>query len=162
MVCRNVRPKLNRYLDGELSAEERSRIEQHLGECKDCSEALEGLCAVAAALAKAPAPPDVPNGFAERVMAHAYRRTHTRPAVVRLWHSFSPAMRYAAAAVLMLGIGLGALMARGISTDAPEPSGLATADPNEVYGLDYLSEAPGGSLADAYLTLASTDNGGGE
>ncbi|MBT3287871.1 MAG: hypothetical protein HN380_11045 [Victivallales bacterium] len=162
MVCREVRLKLDRHLDGELSAEERSRIEQHLGECKDCREALEGLRAVATALAKTPAPPDVPSGFAERVMARAQRRTHTRPVIVRLWHSFSSARRSAAAAVLMLGIGLGALMARSPSTDAPEPSGLAAADPNEVYGLDYLSEAPGGSLADAYLTLASTDNGGGE
>jgi len=31
-----------------------------------------------------------------------------------------------------------------------------------VYGVYHLSEAPGGSLADAYLALASTGNDGGE
>ena len=39
---------------------------------------------------------------------------------------------------------------------------LAAADPDVVYGFDYLSDAPGGSLADAYITLASTNNGGGQ
>jgi len=162
MVCRNVKSRLNRYIDGELSPEENSRVEQHVGECESCREALAGLRAVAAALAETPAPPDVPNGFAERLLARVHRRTKPRPVVLQLWQSFSPAMRVAAAAVLMLGVGLGALMARSLSIDEPTPASLAATDLNEVYGVYHLSEAPGGSLADAYLTLASTGNSGGE
>jgi len=158
MICQDIQSQLNRYLDGELPAEERSRVEQHLSVCDDCRGMLEDLRTLSAALAKVPAPLDVPSGFAERVMAHAAQRTEPPTTIMRQWYSFSPLMRIAAAAMLVLGIALGALMARSLSGDAPRVSGVATADPNNIYGIDYLSEAPGGSLADTYLTLASADN----
>ncbi len=44
----------------------------------------------------------------------------------------------------------------------PPPAGqarLAAADPVSIYRVDYLGEAPDGSLAGAYLSLMS---GGGE
>lgn len=162
MDCRKAKRELNRYLDGELPVRDRDHINWHLAECSSCRESLERLRVVGDALGELPEPPDLPAGFAERVIVRAERRLEERPAVVPFWKSFSPAMRIAAAAVLMLGIGLGALMARSLSTGASPPSSLGEADPSEVYGIDYLTEAPGGSLADAYLTLASTGNGGGE
>ncbi len=166
MWCVKVERKLNAFLDAELTAAERARVEVHLRECASCREALDRLRGVAAALAQAPAPPPVPDGFAERLMVRAARRAeHTshRPVVVRLWPSFSPAMRVAAAAMLALGIGLGALMEWDLSRTPSKPSRLAAAaDPNAVYGLDYLSEAPDGSLAGVFLALASAANERGE
>ena len=165
MCCRTVERKLNAFLDAELPAAERARVEAHLRECASCRQALDQLRRVAAALAQAPAPPPVPDGFAERLMARAARRAEQashRPVVVRLWPSFSLAMRVAAAAMLALGIGLGALMGWDMSRTPSKPSQLAAAaDPNAVYRLDYLSEAPDGSLAGVYLTLASAANGRG-
>jgi len=68
-------------------------------------------------------------------------------------------MRFAAAAVLMLGLGLGAVLSLDLNrADGVQKSQTAT-DPAAVYGLDVLSDAPGGSLADAYLALASGSNG---
>jgi hypothetical protein len=65
-------------------------------------------------------------------------------------------MRLAAAAVLAISLSLGALMgrdvARGVAVGLSES---AQADPAVVYNLDFLADAPSGSLADAYLTLAS-------
>lgn len=42
MQCKSVREKLlTDYLDGQLSAKEKSRIEGHLGGCSDCRAFLE-------------------------------------------------------------------------------------------------------------------------
>lgn len=162
MCCRNVKSKLNRYLDGELAAEDRGDIERHVGACSACREALERLHAAEAALAQLATAPDVPDGFAERVVARGAQRREQRSVVVPFWKSFSPAMRVAAAAMLMLGLGLGALMSLDLVSGSATPSDLAATDPDAVYGFDYLSDAPGGSLADAYMTLASANDGGGQ
>ena len=162
MRCRNVKSRLNRYLDGELSDQERRAFERHVGVCAACHEALERLRAADAAVLQLAEPPDVPTGFAERVIARAARRRQQRPLVVPFWKSFSPAMRVAAAAMVMLGLGVGVLMGMDLARGPATPSDVAAADPDAVYGFDYLSDAPGGSLADAYTTLASTNNGGGQ
>jgi anti-sigma factor RsiW len=44
------------YLDGELAASLRRRIERHLGECEDCRRLLAGLRAVVDGLHSLPAP----------------------------------------------------------------------------------------------------------
>jgi len=71
-------------------------------------------------------------------------------------------MRLAAAAMLMLGLGLGALMGIDLTRGAKTRPSLASADPDVVYGFNYFSDAPSGSLANAYVTLASANNGGGQ
>jgi hypothetical protein len=71
-------------------------------------------------------------------------------------------MRLAAAAVLMVGLALGAALSSDLKRSGATARNRAVADPAAVYGLDILSDAPGGSLADAYLALASGANGGGK
>ncbi len=162
MRCRHIQSMLNRYLDGELSSEQRGDIERHVGACDSCREALERLRATAAALSQLAQPPDIPAGFAERAVIRAARRREQRRVVVPFWKSFSPAMRLAAAAMVILGLGLGSMMGLDFVGGSATPPDLAQADPDAVYGFDYLSDAPAGSLADAYLTLASANNGGGQ
>ena len=41
--CTWSRDRLARYLDGELSAQERARLDEHLAACADCRAALEAL-----------------------------------------------------------------------------------------------------------------------
>ena len=161
MRCRHIQSMLNRYLDGELSSEQRGDIERHVGACDSCREALERLRATAAALSQLAQPPDIPAGFAERVLIRAARRRQRRLVVVPFWKSFSPAMRLAAAAMVILGLGLGSMMGLDLVGGPATPSDLV-ADPDAIYGFDYLSDALAGSLADIYLTLASANNGGGQ
>lgn len=44
------------YLDGELAASGRGRMERHLGECQDCRRLLAGLRAVVDGLRRLPVP----------------------------------------------------------------------------------------------------------
>ncbi len=44
------------YLDGELAAAARSRMERHARDCPECDRLLAGLRAVVAALGRLPAP----------------------------------------------------------------------------------------------------------
>ena len=163
MNCRNTQSKLSRYLDGEMSVAERGRIESHVNACDACRKAFERLQAASEALAQLPAPPDVPRGFAERLRSLAAQQAPVQPSILSFPDLLTPPMRFAAAAVLMLGLGLGAVL----SLDLNRASGTAresqtAADTTAVYGLDVLTDAPGGSLADAYLALAGGANGGGE
>ncbi|MFW6106933.1 MAG: hypothetical protein ACOC8H_02110 [bacterium] len=72
-------------------------------------------------------------------------------------------MHAAAAAVLVIGLAVGLVMGWTTSPAGQTPPAQATvqADPLDAYNLDYLGDAPSGSLADSYLTLVSaTDEGG--
>ena len=44
------------YLDGDLAARARARMERHLAECADCRRLLAGLRAVVGGLHRLPAP----------------------------------------------------------------------------------------------------------
>ena len=167
MRCRKVQRNLNAFLDGLLQPSERAAMEVHLQGCPECQAALARLRRLSSLLEGIPSPP-VPDGFSERLMARAYQRQAERRRSrilswrpVLFWRGMPATMRVAAAATLVLAIGLGALMARDLSS-GPKPAGITAVEMNDVYALDYLSEAPGGSLADAYLTLASAANGGGQ
>jgi anti-sigma factor RsiW len=152
---------LNRYLDGELSGQERGDVQRHVDACATCREALERLRTTATALLQIPEPPKVPSGFAERVVARASQHRGQRPGVVSFFKSVTPPMRVAAAATLVLGLGLGALMGLDLVGGRGTLPDSAAAEPDAVYSFDYFSDAPGGSLADAYMTLASANHGGG-
>ena len=69
----------------------------------------------------------------------------------------------AAAAVLVMGLAIGVLMGRDTwQSPGIQPVGksqMAQVEPITIYNLDYLTDAPKGSLADAYLTLVSATNG---
>ena len=162
MRCEQVRQKLDAYAANELTAGVREKVENHLAACDACRQALARQRELAALLRGVPAPP-VPEGFAARLMAAARERVSARERPVtapaspwRWWTSVPASMRLAAAAVLVISLSLGALMgwdtARG---GAAAPSASAQADPTAVYNLDFLADAPSGSLAEAYLTLAS-------
>ncbi|MBC8875566.1 MAG: zf-HC2 domain-containing protein [Planctomycetes bacterium] len=161
MNCQNIRSWLSRYLDGEVSVAEREDIERHLDGCNACQEALGQLRSVSATLDVLPAPPDVPEGLAERIIGQATEITQ-EPAPILLFRDLlTPPMRFAAAAVLVLGLGLGIVLSLDLNRALGSGQSRTVADASAVYGLDVLSDTPGGSLADAYLGLASGANGGG-
>jgi anti-sigma factor RsiW len=60
-----VRESLSAYIDGELTARERTRVEQHLKECQACAEDLRTLRQTVALLKELPVIP-APRSFAVR------------------------------------------------------------------------------------------------
>jgi anti-sigma factor RsiW len=50
------------YLDGELAAAARSRMERHARDCPECDRLLAGLRAVVAGLGRLPAPEGTIDG----------------------------------------------------------------------------------------------------
>jgi hypothetical protein len=61
--------RMSDYLDGELAAGERARVERHVGECVECRRVITGLRLVVQALHLLPAPEPGRNliGFAGSV-----------------------------------------------------------------------------------------------
>ena len=73
-------------------------------------------------------------------------------------------MHAAAAAVLVIGLAVGLVMGWTTlpASQAPSAQAAVQADPLEAYNLDYLGDAPSGSLADSYMALVSGRNGEGQ
>jgi hypothetical protein len=86
-----------------------------------------------------------------------------------LWrlHWLSPSAsvgrKAAQAAALAGGLLIGLLMGQQTwrSVHPSMPQQMRQPDPVSVYQLDYLTDAPGGSLAQSYLTLTSAPNHNG-
>ena len=159
MRCSRVREKLDAYVTDDLPPKVRDGDAKHLQTCEDCQAALERLRRLGSVLRESQAP-GVPEGLAGRIMASARRQSsgQSSPMARPRWRiSFSIPMGVAAAAMLVAGIVMGVLMGRGAY--APVSGSVANrapaADPVAVYNLDYLGEAPNGSLAQAYLALVS-------
>jgi len=170
MNCEHVRKKLNAYMDAELPEQSNEEIAIHLERCQDCSRVFSRLQNLTHVLEEVTTP-EVPKGFADRVLANAYRRNEsvkskqrTLISAFRWWiPRFLTAQRAAAAAVLIVGLTIGSLMGRDTWQSQVMQSGgkspVAQAEAIDIYNLDSLTEVPKGSLVDAYLTLAFETNG---
>ena len=167
MWCNDVQDSLKAYIDGAMAPEQRKAVEAHLQSCADCRAALERIDRLAAVLLDAK-PPPVPAGFASRVMLAAKSRKRATSVAARnpwqWWKSISMPMRAAAAAVLIVGVSIGLLMSWAGGPPIAGPADrevTAAADPLDAYNLDYLSDAPEGSIAEGYLALVWGGNEGG-
>ena len=168
MRCRYVKQKLDRYIQGDLPEPMSKRVERHLHKCRDCADTLSRIKTLAGLFEDTSLPP-VPAGFSERLMQRAHQRQYlqqtSEPAVIRLWEWFDRTglNKSAAAAVLVLGLAIGMLMGwdnwQSPAIQSVGKSQMAQVEPTAIYKLDYLTDAPKGSLADAYLTLLSATNG---
>lgn len=162
MRCEDAQGQLNAFTAGELPAEAHEVVRAHLAECSACRATLAKIDPLAGAIAGAQEPP-VPEALASRIMAAAREREEARPLaawnLARWWRATSFPMHAAAAAVLIIGLSIG--IAMGWTSRREQPRTTMEPDPVDAYQIDYLGEAPAGSLADSYLTLVSaTDEGG--
>ncbi|MEN6497583.1 MAG: hypothetical protein ABFD16_25060 [Thermoguttaceae bacterium] len=161
MRCETMEQGLDAYRTKGLAPQIQAQFERHLADCRSCRETLARLERLAILLGSDPAPP-VPQGMAGRIMAEARRQFQTPqsvdrklPSLLRWWQSLTLPMQAAAAVVLAVGLAAGAWMGR----DTGQGSSLATSTtPSKEYSFDYLSEAPAGSLVDAYLRLTLAQN----
>ena len=164
MRCEDVLKQLTAFSSGELPADVRQAVQAHLAECAACRAALAEVDALAGVLASGRTPP-VPRGFAARVMMAARQRQETKPVaawnLMRWWRLTSTPMHAAAAAVLIIGLSVGLVLGWTSATSPAQAEAAVQPDPVDAYQLDYLGEAPSGSLADSYLTLVAATNEGG-
>ena len=72
--CEEVWREISNYLEGEISAEMRARMEEHFKGCKHCTAVLDGTRNVVQLVGDATAL-EVPAGFSNRL----YRKLNRRP-----------------------------------------------------------------------------------
>ena len=65
--CDVLLEKLDLYLDGELSVEERRVVEVHMSECEGCLDREEFVRSLRALIRRKCAAPEMPPGMAERI-----------------------------------------------------------------------------------------------
>jgi len=136
MDCRETRSKLPDLQDKGLSQKERAGLEKHLAGCADCREALYELEAFEA-LVSASLDAPVPTYSTEDLLA----RLDDTPALAPVLESMpslevsQAAQRYAAAAMLMVGV------AGASSAPRIEKSTLAHATEKVVFRVAELDEA---------------------
>ena len=161
--CVGIRRQLSAYLDGELSPQRRTAVERHLARCGSCRAALESLRRLERSLEAIKVPPVGPD-LAWRIVAEARKRrnAHGEPSVIPLHRGSSASQawvfRGAAAAVLVIGLGLGSFMGWSAKRSTSQVM-IAQSNSLDAYNLDYLGDAPDGSLASSYLALASHPEG---
>jgi anti-sigma factor RsiW len=164
MRCEEVQQQLREFSTGKLPMDVRQTVQAHLSECAACRAALARVDLLAGALSSAQTPP-IPPGFASRVMARARQRQANELVAVwsplRWWTRTSTPMHVAVAAMLVIGLIIGFVMGWTATPLTSQTTTATQSDPLKAYQVDYLGEAPEGSLADRYLSLVLTTNEGG-
>lgn len=113
---------LSAYIDGELTAGERARVERHLADCGDCRSDLHTLQATVN-LMRAMPPRPAPRSFVLPAAARAVQARHRR------WNAAFGALRGATVTIAMLFLlvlGGSAALSRGLLT---LPGGVTTEAP---------------------------------
>jgi anti-sigma factor RsiW len=165
MKCHEIRSALHAYAEGRLSHAERSRVQSHLRACASCQAALARMDRVAAVLLDSEVVEPVPARLVESVMAAARKQQRERLLAVRgplaWWRAAPAAMRAAAVLFLLIGVGAGIGLGWTSAPAVARERTVANVSPVGLYSLDYLSEAPAGSLTERFMTLATAANEGG-
>ncbi|MCL5676514.1 MAG: zf-HC2 domain-containing protein [Firmicutes bacterium] len=110
MSCADLFATLQMYVDGVTDEEETRLAAAHLAECAACRGRVEGWRRVVKSL-EGLGPVRAPEGFADRVMDAVRRPAEREPArsfaaVGQEERSLNVSWTWAAAAVLMVGVGL--------------------------------------------------------
>lgn len=146
---------LNAYLDGELSAWRRERVEKHLADCPACRAELEALRHLSQVIQQVPLPQEFPS--AERFTAQLMLRLPRRPIQPAQRSSWETSWWLVPASLLILWAFTQAVfwLSTGLSTagltgllgqqaawltPASQEAGIVTS------ALHWLGVIPGGSL----------------
>ena len=119
MTCREIQSLMSRYIDGELTTEERAQVDAHLASCDACKQSFAQMQAINERIKGQLQTLDVPASLAARVTssAQAMRKNGQSEQADRQkkWY------RFAAAAVLVIGLAVGV----GTIRDTNAPAGVA-------------------------------------
>lgn len=118
MSCRECQANLVPYIMSELTAEQASRVKEHVAECNRCAARLAQETTLKAALVAGQRIPEPSPGFEARVLAAA-RNQGAGGGSQRAWST--PVVGGAIAAALALGIALGVGLKSGSDMDPGVP-----------------------------------------
>ena len=158
MNCIDFRKAIHRYADKEMSKKAGEAMRQHAETCTACRHELAELEQLGELLTTSPTP-GIPVDLADGIMLCARQLSTAKqaPRVLYLpvwWDDLTHPARIAAAVLLALGLSLGALMGWDVIRNGSNPAPIvAKADTMAAYNLDYLGDAPAGSLAQVVMTL---------
>jgi predicted anti-sigma-YlaC factor YlaD len=139
MKCKDVNAKLSAYLDNQTHGAQRLTIEQHVAQCKTCSNLLERLTNLNEQLRNSvPGPnPGLTNRIKDAVFG---REEKTKPRLVPVWLQ---APMFALA--LLVAIGIGNMMGTSLTK-------IVAADRTEIT-LDQLTPNLEPTITDALLGI---------
>jgi predicted anti-sigma-YlaC factor YlaD len=150
VTCTEITLSLGVYLVGALDADERAAVEEHLRDCPSCQAELADLAALPSMLERLtiddfPLEPLVaPDGLFDRVAARAREEQEA--------HDASRVARYrrltavAAAAVLVVGAGVGSLVVFGGGHGQPSPTVFSHTQGSVTMRVMLTSQATGTGL----------------
>jgi len=147
MRCREVEKKLSAYSDGELSQDQRTRLESHIQQCNTCRQSLEMLSGIWNLVGELPEAKFLPN-FYVRLKARMALDAEKREA---RWFDrvLIPA---SAVAIVVFGILVGSIAGKNGEGKA-EP--LTTEEEMvRSFHLDSFDDFPEASFGNAYVSLA--------
>jgi anti-sigma factor RsiW len=153
MRCAKAKKRLGALLDGQMNGPAADELTRHVESCASCQRELETLRGVESFLRGALVPPGVP-GFAARVASEAASRRAARarrPGVLA-WLRLDAPIRAAAAFGCAAGLLLGMAMELSTRGAAAVPLDASDSTIAEAFGAGYLTDAPTGSIAEAYLS----------
>ncbi|TVM13871.1 hypothetical protein DPQ33_18035 [Oceanidesulfovibrio indonesiensis] len=164
-MCRKYQKRLGAYLDGELSERERAAIERHLSVCSSCRASMESMKRLAPIM-KQLGPAPIPPYLSSRILAEAYAEAEKpKTRFMKKWpESFSPrvwGLEGLTTTALVLGLVLGGFLGWSsfqqddpITIDKPYDRSAEI-----LYGFDFLSATPQGTIEAATLALLENERG---
>jgi anti-sigma factor RsiW len=165
MHCKDIQKNIAAWLDGESGVRLAGEIENHLAGCPECSRIVQESSSVRNLL-RAVAPSPLPEGFADSVMRKVRLHAIKAPAkvsVVAWWRELTFPLQAAAAVSFLLIIYAGVFMGANLShEDRQQSSGVSATSADAVVTsmMQPFGETGAETIADAYLALTITDDGG--
>jgi anti-sigma factor RsiW len=153
MKCRHARKMISRYIDDELSLDEKKDFDSHIQSCASCREGLEETLALHQMFASAHRFP-APYGFATRVLANLDEKEGSR---VRRLLGFRPLfLRAAQVAFALVVMTVGVVSGNLLLAERTERIGQTAVQ--ETFSLDLFQATPPGSIGGIYDTLMRTNH----
>ena len=150
MTCSQIRKIVSRYVDHDLSSDEKRLFELHIRDCAGCRKELEEIQAVHALFVSAKRY-EAPQGFAARVMANLEER---KPSGFWGFLAFHRSLvRAVEVAFALIVVMIGIISGNVLVADRTSQLQVVQATVQESFSLDLFQATPPGSVGGAYVRL---------
>ncbi|MGM0381707.1 MAG: anti-sigma factor family protein [bacterium] len=156
MNCEQLKTALGSYHDGELTADHRRKVREHLDGCPECKKRLSGWQEVDKVLHEYSAPRP-----AEAKKEEVIQEIKDSPPADKILPILS-FRRIAAAAMLLVGLFVGGLVGFNLLNYSKNSQGQQSAAETSYTGFEVYEEAAGEDPVDYYFSVAIKNEEGVE